>query len=90
MELATTTTTSDATVRAPRLTDRLLSTDLPRLIDGVDSEIEYLRSRLEDTDAGKLNDKLRAAFKERVESLERGRNWLAGKIAAETHHRTEI
>lgn len=76
-------------IRAPRLTDRLLAADLPVAIDALNAEIEYLQDRLHDDDVASLAPVLRERFTERLSSLTRSRDWLAGKVAAETHHRTE-
>jgi hypothetical protein len=81
-------TTTDA-VRAPRLTDKLLTEDLPVLLAVADHELEYLQSRLTDAGVGALHDSLRLLFKTKAERLRRSRDWLAGKLAAEAAHRSE-
>lgn len=80
----------DATTpRAPRLTDKLLTEDLPELVKVAEGEIEYLTSSLAATGAGEVKGDLRRHFEAKRARLVRSRDWLAGKIAAETHHRTE-
>lgn len=77
------------TIRAPRLTDKLLSEDLPHLVTCADDQIEYLNSRLADTGVGQLHERLAQDFRRKRDSLQRSREWLARKIAAETNHRSE-
>lgn len=74
-------------VAAPRLTDKLLATDLPVLVKVADDEIAYLDSRIASTGANAVNARLIDGFKARRASLVRSRDWLAGKIAAETGRR---
>jgi hypothetical protein len=79
----------DTQPRAPRLTDKLLQEDLPVLLSVADGEIEHLTSALERTGPSALTGDLRRHFEAKRERLVRSRAWLAGKVAAETHHRTE-
>jgi hypothetical protein len=80
--------TADA-VRAPRLTDKLLNKDLPVLLQAADDEVDYLTSRLNDVGVGAVHESLQRTYRDKRESLQRAREWLARKIAAETHHRTD-
>lgn len=78
-----------APARAPRLTDKLLQEDLPVLLHVADGEIEYLTSALDRKGTAELTGDLRRHFETKRERLIRSRTYLAGKVAAETHHRTE-
>jgi hypothetical protein len=74
-------------VRAPRLTDKLLTEDLPCLLKCAEEEIDYLASRLKDEGHFAMADCLRPRFEQKLASLRRSHTWLQGKIAAEAIHR---
>lgn len=76
-----------AAAHAPRLTDKLLSKDLPELVRVAVDEIAYLDSRINATGTNAVNARLVDGFKARRESLQRSHHWLVGKIAAETGRR---
>lgn len=75
--------------RAPRLTDKVLTEDLPELIREADSSIEYLTDALAKTGMGALTGTLRATLDTKRSRLVRARAWLAGKVAAELNHRED-
>lgn len=81
--------TTGAPARAPRLTDRLLADDLPTLVAEAGTCIDYLTDALAKQGQGAITGDLRRHMDAKRARLIRARDWLAGKVAAETHHRTE-
>lgn len=71
-------------LRAPRLTDRLLTEDLPCVIEAVEDELEYLTGAIS---ANASHPQLLERFKTKQARLQRGRDWLRGKVAAELNRR---
>lgn len=67
-------------MNSPRLTDKVLTEDLPEVLRVIDDNLEYLKSSIS-SDAS--HPSLVATWKEKVAKLERGRKWLAGKMEAE-------
>lgn len=78
-----------APVRAPRLTDKVLTEDLPELIREADDSIAYLTDALGKTGMAELKGPLRATLDTKRLRLIRARDWLAGKVAAELNHRED-
>jgi hypothetical protein len=72
-------------VRAPRLTEGRLD-DLMQCVSTLDGEIEYLRDAIK---ANGLNPRTLDRFKDKLGRLQRGRDWIDGKVAAERAQRNE-
>jgi hypothetical protein len=62
---------------------------LPVGLEAWDAEIAYLADALQRTDSAALVPALRGRFQAKHAALVRARDWLAAKIAAETHHPEE-
>ena len=76
------------TVRAPRLTDKVLTEDLPELVTVAGDEIEYLADALAREDGARITSPaLRERFDSRLQRLRRAHEWLLRKITAERAHR---
>lgn len=74
--------------RAPRLTEKVLTEDLPELIAVAGGEIAYLVDALDRDDGGRITSaELRARLDTRLQRLRRAHEWLQRKIAAELAHR---
>lgn len=71
-------------MNAPRLTEKVLTEDLPEALAVIDDNIAYLASSIE-TDTG--HPMLVTKWREKKAKLERARRWIAGKIEAETAKR---
>jgi hypothetical protein len=72
-------------IRAPRLTEARLD-DLAQCVATLDGEIEYLREAIK---ANGLNPRTLDRFKDKLGKLQRGRDWINGKVAAERAQRNE-
>jgi hypothetical protein len=70
-------------VRAPRLTDGRLD-DLEQCLEVLDGEIEHLDGIVRGSG---FNGPTLARFKDKLGRLQRGRAWIAGKVAAERSQR---
>ena len=80
----------NADVRAPRLTEKVLTEDLPELLILANAEIEYLNDALAREDGGRIaSADLRNRFTQRASRLQRARAWVQGKVDAEVAKRQD-
>lgn len=77
-----------ADIRAPRLTEKVLTEDLPELLILANAEIEYIADALAREDGGRIaSADLRNRFTQRLSRLQRSRDWVQGKVDAELAQR---